>query len=69
MGKINAGEVDAVIFAGLRQLVELGYTRVRFHQDGVSTTFSYIDRIENGEPIWRRVEWRAGKPVLPQRGN
>lgn len=69
MSKINAGEVDIVIYTGLRQLSELGYHRVRFHQDGVQTSFSYVDRIENGEPIWRRVEWRDGKPVLPDRRN
>lgn len=67
MGKINQGEVDVVIFAGLRQLVELGYHRVRFHQDGHETSFFYIDRVENSEPVWRKVAWKDGKPVLPER--
>ena len=69
----NAGEVDAVIFAGLRQLSELGYHRVRFEQDNVSTEFYYIAELgtdpetKESFPIWKRVKWENGKPVLPRK--
>lgn len=69
----NAGEVDVVIFAGLRQLAELGYYRVRFVQDKGSTEFYYIAELgtdpqtKESFPIWKRVQWREGSPVLPRR--
>jgi len=63
----NTGEVDAVIYAGLHQLAELGYHRIRFVQDGHATEFYIIDSFVQNDPVWKRVAWENGKPVLPVR--
>lgn len=65
--KVNHGEVDAVIMCGLQQLAEKGYHRVVFNQDGVSTDFYIIGHVENGKPVWLKVVWHDGKPILPER--
>ena len=67
MSQINQGEVDTVIFAGLRQLADLGYHRAKFYQDGHETAYYVIDHVERGEPVWKKVTWSNGKPELVER--